>query len=121
MSNTRVIIDGRRANLCGLTQDGVELSAGYHFATDTAGDFDVGITVAKILNLERQLTPSAPAVDFLDQFNNPVDLRWRLNGGWRMGGFNANVFVNYTDGYTNTANAVPAPVYSYTTVDFSAS
>ncbi len=121
VANIKIIIDGRRANLGVLEQSGLEVSADYRLATDTAGDWNFGISVARIFKLERRLTPSAPAVNFLDQFNNPVDLRWRATVGWRLDGFSANVFVNYTDGYTNTANAVPAPVDSYTTVDFSAS
>ncbi|MFO1013904.1 MAG: TonB-dependent receptor [Caulobacteraceae bacterium] len=121
VSSIKVIIDGRRANLGVLKQSGLELSADYRFTTETAGDWNFGLSVAKIFSLKRQLVASAPAVDFLDQFNNPVDLRYRATVGWRLGGFSANVFYNYTDGYTNTANATPAAVDSYATVDFSAS
>ena len=49
--------------------------------------------------------------------NNPADLRLRGSVGYQIGGFNANLFVNHTGDYENTASAVQDTVEAYTTVD----
>jgi iron complex outermembrane receptor protein len=119
ISNINVIIDGRRQNIGALTQDGIDIALAYDLPTDF-GDWRVGLDVAKILTVERQTAALLPATDVVDTFGNPVDLRVRGSLGWRMGGWSANAFANYTDGYRNTAINPNVMVDSQTTFDLTA-
>lgn len=120
VSNINVLLDGRRQNLGSLIQDGVDVSANYAFDTDF-GDWRVGLDVAKVLTVDRQGAAGLPTVDVLDTIGNPVDLRVRGSLGWRMGGWSANAFANYTDSYLNTAITPNVQVDSLTTYDLTAS
>jgi iron complex outermembrane receptor protein len=120
VSNIQVIVDGRRANLGTLLQKGLDIDLSYRFET-SLGNWFTSLNVAKILDLTRATVRGMPEVDVLDTFGNPVDLRGRLTLGWRNGGWSANAFVNYVDGYTNTAVTPFTSVDSYTTVDASVS
>lgn len=120
VTNINVILDGRRQNLGSLKQDGYDIAASYAFDTDF-GDWRVGLDVAKVLTVERQGAAGLPTVDVLDTIGNPVDLRVRTSLGWRMGGWSANAFANYTDSYLNTAITPNVEVDSLTTYDLTAS
>jgi iron complex outermembrane receptor protein len=119
-TNINVILDGRRANIGSTRQEGLDLDLSYRFDT-SYGNWSAGVNVAKILDLTRSSAPSLPFIDVLDTFGNPVDLRARASLGWRLGGFAANAFVNYVDGYRNTAINPNVSVDSYHTVDASLS
>lgn len=120
LANINAIVDGRRANLGSTKQQGVDVDLSYRFDT-SVGEWYTGVTVAKILDLTRQTAPGIPFVEVLDTFGNPVDLRGRLSLGWKLGGFSANAFYNYVDGYRNTAINPNVQVDSYHTVDASLS
>jgi iron complex outermembrane receptor protein len=77
------------------------------------------LDAAKILDLTRSTAPGLPFLDVLDTFGNPVDLRARASLAWQLGGLSTNVYVNYTDGYRNTAISPNVEVDSYETVDAS--
>ena len=120
VGNINVIIDGRRQNLGSVVQDGYDINAAYAFDTDF-GSWRVGVDVAKILTVERQSAPGTPAIDVLDTFGNPVDLRVRGSLNWNYDGWSANAFANYTDSYLNTAITPNVMVDSWTTYDLTAS
>ena len=116
VTNINAIVDGRRANLGSLKQNGLDLNLAYAFDTGI-GAWRVGLDGAKILDLTRSTAPSLPYVDVLDTFGNPVDLRARLSLGWTLGGWRANAFLNHVSGYKNTAVTPNVNVDSYRTVD----
>jgi iron complex outermembrane receptor protein len=118
VSNINAIIDGRRANLGSMRQQGLDVNLGYNFDT-SFGDWHVGLDAAKILDLTRATAPGLPYVDVLDTFQNPVDLRARATVSWRLNSWAANAYVNYVDGYRNTAINPNVEVDSYETVDAS--
>ncbi|WP_116809649.1 TonB-dependent receptor domain-containing protein [Steroidobacter cummioxidans] len=118
VTNINAIIDGRRANLGSMKQQGIDLNLGYSFST-SFGDWRLGFDAAKILDLTRATAPGLPFVDVLDTYSNPVDLRARASVGWRLHGWSANAYVNYVDSYLNTAIAPNVEVDSYRTVDAS--
>jgi iron complex outermembrane receptor protein len=120
VANINAIVDGRRANVGSTKQEGIDVDLMYRFDT-SIGTWFAGVNVAKILDLTRSTAPGLPYVDVLDTFGNPVDLRARASFGWRRGGFSANAYVNYIDGYTNTAVTPNTSVDSYETVDASIS
>lgn len=114
------ILDGRTRNLARERQRGIDFDIGYapEFA---GGNLDLGISGTHIFSIKRQLTPGATSSDFVGLFASPVE--WRLRGrmGWSTGGFSANSFVNYIDGYTNQVVTPIETVSSWTTVDLSIS
>lgn len=114
------ILDGRTRNLARERQRGIDFDIGYapEFA---GGNLDLGISGTHIFSIKRQLTPGATSSDFVGLFASPVE--WRLRGrmGWSTGGFSANAFVNYIDGYTNQVVMPIETVSSWTTVDLSVS
>ena len=116
VSNINAIIDGRRANLGSMKQQGVDVNLAYSFPT-SFGDWRVGLDAAKILDLTRSTAPGLPFVDVLDTFSNPVDLRARASAGWRLNGWAANLYLNYVDSYRNTAVSPNVEVDDYKTVD----
>ncbi len=78
------------------------------------GTLDVGLSGTHIFSIKRQLTPGAASSDFVGLYPSPV--KWRLRGriGWAKGGFAANAFVNYVDGYairslTRSSASPPGP------------
>ena len=114
------ILDGRTRNLARERQRGIDFDIGYApgFA---GGTLDVGLSGTHIFSIKRQLTPGAASSDFVGLYASPV--KWRLRGriGWAKGGFAANAFVNYVDGYTNQVVNPIELVSSWTTVDLSMS
>lgn len=116
VTNINVILDGRRANIGSTRQEGVDVDVSYRFDT-SLGSWSTGVNVAKITDLTRSSAPGLPFIDVLDTFGNPVDLRARASFGWKLGGFAANAFVNYVDGYKNTAITPNVQVDDYHTVD----
>ena len=116
ISNINVIVDGRRANLGGMKQDGVDVNLAYEFS-NSAGKWRLGLDAAKILKLERSVAQGLPFTDVLDTFGNPVDLRMRGSAGWSNGPWSALAFVNYVGSYLNTAITPNTDVRAYQTVD----
>lgn len=114
------ILDGQTRNLSAERQRGIDFDVGYapQFA---GGTLDLGIAGTHIFSIKRQLTPGAPSTDVVGLYASPV--KWRLRGraGWSKGGFSANAFVNYTDGYVNQTVVPAEPVSSWTTVDLTLS
>lgn len=118
VTNINAIIDGRRANLGSMKQQGIDLKLGYSFNT-SFGDWRLGFDAAKILDLTRATAPGLPFVDVLDTYSNPVDLRARASVGWRLNGWSANAYLNYVDSYRNTAISPNVEVDSYKSLDAS--
>lgn len=118
VTNINAIIDGRRANLAGLRQTGLDVNLAYTFDTDI-GSWRIGFDAAKILDLTRSTAPGLPFLDVLDRFGNPVDLRARASVSWQLGGLSVHTYLNYTDEYLNTAITPNVEVDSYETFDAS--
>jgi len=116
-------LNGQAQNLGRVEQDGLDIDLRYERDTDW-GQFSTGVAWTEILNLKQTLSPSSGLLDVLDTLNNPVSRRVRGNIGLRRGPFNANLFVNYTGAYMNTAPITVAGVRqpvaevdSWTTLD----
>ena len=119
----KVIFNAQNANLGSLKQDGIDASVDYQFRS-ALGNWQLGGSITKILNLKRQLSPVTGMTDVLSTLQFPVSTRGRLSLGWELNGLSANLFANYTGAYTNNAPitvagvAQPvATVPSWTTLD----
>lgn len=105
----KVIYNAQNANLGDLNQNGIDASADYRFRSD-GNEWQIGGSLTKILNLKRQLSPVSGLTDVLDTIQFPVSTRARATLGWRHDGLTANLFTNYTGGYTNNAPITVAGV-----------
>lgn len=112
------ILDGRTRNLSAERQRGIDFDIGYA-PTFAGGTLDLGLAGTHIFSIKRQLTEGAPSNDVVGLYASPSKWRLRGRGGWSKGGFSANVFVNYIDGYTNQTVLPAARVSSWTTIDAS--
>ena len=114
------ILDGQTRNLAREHQKGIDIDLGY--APEFAGGrLDLGVSGTHIFSIIKQLSPGSASSDFVGLYASPV--KWRLRGrlGWAKGGFSANAFVNYTDGYRNQVAIPNEYVSSWTTVDLTLS
>ncbi len=101
-SLVRYIADNRRSNVGTLLQDGLDVDLTYRFDTDW-GSWSVGVSHTETFNSTRQVLEGLPFIETVNTLDNPLASRGRLNAGWRMGGFNANLFYTYGGDYLNTA------------------
>lgn len=115
-TTVNVIVDTRRRNLSVVDTKGVDFSTRYELGLGS-GRLALGLEATYILDLEQQVTATSTSVDIVNTFNNPPDLRLRSNIGWQQAGWVANLFVNYSDSYTDNRAAAPVPIDSYTTID----
>lgn len=119
-SNVTVFVDGRSQNLGRSITRGIDFSANYRLDTDNAGTFNFGLSGTYLTKYETRQTPTAPALDQLNQIFQPLRFKMRANVNWEKGPFSANVRWTHINGYTNTAapTATPnQPVGSFNPVD----
>ena len=110
------VIDGRTANLANVTENGLDFDLGYAF-TRGAGSFDVGVSGSYLFAIRQKITSTAAPVDVVSTIGNAVDLRLRGNASATLQGWSLAAFVNYIDGYRNTAVTPVETVHGWTTID----
>jgi len=94
------IIRGGQRNLGSVKQDGLDFTASYRRETNI-GNFSIGGTFSKILNLQKSVVVDAPFFDALDTITFPVSERGRGNIGFSRNGLTMNAYVNYIGSYLN--------------------
>lgn len=109
----RAVIDARYVNTGEVVVRGLDLAAAYAFRR---GDdaFEVTAAVNYLADYVRRFTPTAEPVQFVDQANQPVDLRGRVTGSWRRGAYGVSATFNYVD---DSHSAAGEPIEAYTPVD----
>lgn len=110
------VVDARLTNLSVVKQSGLDLDIGYSFDAG-GGRAELGVVGTYIFHIDQQLTETSQPIDVVDIVGSPIDLRVRAHAGWSKGGFSANLFVNYADGYRNQTVTPTVPVSSWTTFD----
>ena len=115
-SEVAAILDGQTRNLAREHQKGIDFDIGYA-PEALGGTLDLGVSGTHIFSIVKQLSPGSATSDFVGLYASPVQWRLRSRLGWAKGGFSANAFVNYTDGYTNQIVVPIERVASWTTVD----
>jgi len=111
-----VLIDSRTTNSAVEKVRGIDFRARTGFDTGI-GEIALGVSGTYTLNHTRKATLASPAFPEFNQVGRPVDLRLRGDLGWSNGPFAANLFVNYTDSYSNPFATPPGRISSWTTVD----
>jgi iron complex outermembrane receptor protein len=116
-SNIAAIVDVRRRNLGAVKVQGIDVNLQRAFPTQW-GAFGLGIEGSYVLRYEIAANKQSPRVDIVDTVGNALALRMRGALSWQRGEWGANLFVNYTDDYTDNLSRPNRPVGSWTTLDF---
>jgi len=107
-------------NLARTSVSGFDFDVAYAFDSDL-GNLLLGLNGTYLLNFQQQSASTTPLIDQVNTLYNPVDLKLRGRAGYSHNGVTANIFVNYTDGYSVDSTIGAASVDSWTTVDVSLS
>ena len=114
-----VIFDARRRNIGTLESKGIDFSAASDFAA-VGGNVHLGLDVAYLFEILKQVTPASAPFDVVDTYRNPTHLRLRGALGYRLGGWSFNSFVHRKNSYTDDRALPTASIDAYTTVDVNA-
>jgi iron complex outermembrane receptor protein len=115
-----VIFDLRRRNIGVLRTRGVDFSAAYDFAAG-GGDLHLGVDIAWIREIFRQVAASSAPADVVDTFGNPTHLRLRAGLGYRKGGWSFSSYLHRKNAYTDNRFQPYVGIDHYTTVDVTGS
>ncbi|MFS0771184.1 TonB-dependent receptor [Sphingomonas sp. 1P08PE] len=113
--NIAVLIDARTNNLASSRVRGLDFDIGYR--TDGPVVVEGGVSGSYLFHIDQKIIATAPTIDLVSTIGNPVDLRLRGRLLATAGRVSASSFVNFVDGYRNTALVRPEKVASYATVD----
>jgi len=116
-ADVSAIVDGRFNNTAVTATRGFDLNFSYRFRSG-ANRFVVAANGNYILSFTDQLRPTSATIRTLDTPLGPLNFRARAQAGWSRGGWSANAFLNYADGYHDNRGGRDLPVASFTTVDF---
>lgn len=119
LSSVEAIFDGRLSNLASLRVRGIDLSAGYAFAT-RMGEFTLNASASGLLQYERMTVPGAAGIEALNTMFNPVDWRARLSLAWQAGDWSAGVTGIYVDSYRDNLSTPTREIDSSLTFDMRA-
>lgn len=114
-----VLLDDRTHNIATDKVSGLDLllKSG---VTTSVGDFTYGLNLTYALKHDRNVTPTSPSFELLNEVGKPVDLRARANLGWLRGAYGVFAYLNYADAYSNPFSRPPSKMASWTTVDLTA-
>ena len=110
------IVEAGYVNSAALLVSGLDFTVNYTLRHG-ANRFDVDADGSYLLQYDRKVTPTTPAVELVDTANYPVDFRGRLAGTWTRGVFSGTLDLNYLDG---ERDALGNRIGSWTTVDLQA-
>jgi outer membrane receptor protein involved in Fe transport len=116
------IVDIRLANLASTKVSGLDLDLRQSLESGI-GQFNLGLNGSYVFHFDQAVSATAPSLDILNTFANPLKLRFRATAGWSQyheedKGLGANVAVNFTNGYDNPGSTLLPRIDSLTTVDF---
>ena len=118
------IFDFSQRNAFDIRAAGIDFDASYRFQTGI-GDFDAGIAFSKKTKFD-QRSSGGPFRDLLNSSGvnttfSTLGFTGRASLGWSRDAWSADVFVNYTNAYTNLNGQQPFPlgqdVDAFTTID----
>jgi iron complex outermembrane receptor protein len=107
-TNTYFIVSFQQRNAFNLDAAGVDFDVHYAFTTGL-GDFNVGASVSRKLKMDQQFGSDGVAFSVLNTVGiNTTFPSNKMSGnasiGWKRGGWNTSVDVNYTGSYLNWNN-----------------
>lgn len=115
----RAVIDARTTNIGTTNQEGVDITADYHFDT-AVGVFDLQAMLTLVVTENAQYTSGSAVVSRLNKMGYPVSWHGRSAVTWINGPWTANLFMNYVGSYKNSAplnNTVSKQISDWITFD----
>lgn len=111
---TYFIRDGRQQNVVNLDIQGIDASADYRLATETAGTFSIGAAISYFTKFNQNIG-GGPTFSVLNTtgFNETfpsIQTQARFSAGWELGGFAFNAFANWIASYRNWSSSTVAPL-----------
>ncbi len=97
-------------------QSGFDLLGEYVFSIGE-DSFDIRANLAIINEIRTQLSPTSSAIDLVNTYNNPLQLRMRDDVSWTRGNWQVNAALNYANSYTDTSSSSSPSVDAFATVD----
>lgn len=116
-TNIVAVVDVRRRNLGRVKVQGIDLSFARPISTASWGEFGLGLEASYVLRYQIAASEQAPLRDIVDTTGNALALRLRGSLSWQRDQWSANLFVNYTDDYTDDLSRPQRDIASWTTVD----
>lgn len=114
-----VVLDDREANIEVERVSGIDFTANGKWNLNS-GELRAAVNANYTLSHQRNLTASSPTESLLDQPGKPVNLRARADFGFSDRRWDADLFANYMNSYTNTLLAARPEIGSWITADASA-
>jgi iron complex outermembrane receptor protein len=111
-----ILFDSRYQNIAVDTVRGIDGRIAAK-ADVAGGELTIGLNASYTLEHKRQVTPTSPSYDLVDEVGKPVALRARATAGWARGAYAGYLHLNYTDSYSNPFSTIHTRMDSYTTVD----
>ena len=105
-----------RRSLARTKVRGWDFDVTYAYESDI-GRFLFGVDGTYLINFQRQAAATTPAIETSNTWSNPVDFKLRGRAGYHVGGFAANLFVNYVDSYRVDNREEAEPIDLWTTID----
>jgi iron complex outermembrane receptor protein len=107
------IRNGQQQNVVNLDIQGIDMDGEYSFTTDY-GTFKIGAYVSRFTKFDQNIG-GGPTFSVLNTtgFNETfpsIKTQARLNLGWSLAGFSAEVFANYIGAYRNWSTTTVAPL-----------
>jgi iron complex outermembrane receptor protein len=119
LSGTQYLYDARQTNAASTAIRGADFGVEYSRAIGV-NDFRSALSATYIRSIDTQYSPTAPSIDLVSTFSNPVDWKFRGTVGWTRGPLTSAAAVNFVNAYTNDRNSVaPQPIGSFVTADVS--
>lgn len=110
------LYDGSAQNMGSIETKGIDFDGSYTFPT-SIGEISFGLNASYLLSYDFAVTQLATPIDQAGRINYPVEFRSQAFAGWSMGGANAELILNYVDGYENNLVTPIQNVDSWTTLD----
>lgn len=98
-----VVLDGRNTNVAHTFYSGLDFNVDYGFQTKDWGSFALGASLSVVLQDKQKAVDGAAGTELAGQIYYPTRFRGRVNVGWFDGPWAANLFMNYTGSYKDTA------------------
>ena len=115
-SDIKAIIDGETRNLSSVVVRGLDANMVYSHKL-FGGTATASLDATRLFALDQKITASAPSLNIVSTYGNPVKLRARGSIGWTNDRLSMSASLNYTGAYSNTLILPADHVRHWTTLD----
>ena len=118
-NNVTLFVDGRNNNLGRSNTEGIDVTANWRLATESAGTFNFNASGTYLTRFEAAISPNGTPIDRRNTIFFPLKFKARGSVAWDFDPVRLQVTATHVGGYTNNAVTPNQKVASYTPVDLS--